>query len=165
VTLYEERLSVPWRWWVVPVFFLATLWLAYEAALGPVPATAVTAAGVALVAVTLVRYGAARIAVEDGVLAAGPARIPLAAVGEVHALDAEAARRLRGEQADARAFMLLRGYVTTAVYVQISDPADPTPYAYLSSRRPQELAAALRNRPSGGGRPGSGHPASGSPGS
>jgi hypothetical protein len=148
---YTERLRVPWWWWAVPVFFLWTLWLAYRAALGDLAAAAVTAAAAGLVAALLVGYGSARIAVADGVLVAGRARIPLAAIGEVRALDPEAARELRGPRADARAFMLLRGYLPHAVYVQITDPADPTPYAYLSTRHPTELAAALAElRPAGG---------------
>ena len=46
-------------------------------------------------------------------------------------------------EADARAFLLLRPYVKTAVRVDLEDPADPTPYWLLSSRRPEALAAAL----------------------
>jgi hypothetical protein len=42
-----------------------------------------------------------------------------------------------------RAFMLLRGYVPTAVRVEVSDPDDPTPYLYLSTRRPEQLARVL----------------------
>jgi hypothetical protein len=39
--------------------------------------------------------------------------------------------------------MLLRGYIRTAVRVEITDPEDPTPYAYLSTREPARLVAAL----------------------
>jgi hypothetical protein len=39
--------------------------------------------------------------------------------------------------------MLLRSYVPTAVRIEITDPEDPTPYVYLSTRDPQALAAAL----------------------
>lgn len=40
--------------------------------------------------------------------------------------------------------MLLRGYVPRAVRVEVTDPADPTPYVYLSTRDPEGLAAAIR---------------------
>lgn len=146
---YDERLSVPWRWWVIPAVFLGVLWLGYRSVLGEPAALLVTAAGAAVVAVTLARYGAARIRVADGLLTAGAARIPLSAIGEVQPLDAEQARQLRGPKADARAYLLLRGYLPRAVYVQIADPADPTPYAYLSTRHPERLAQALEAARSG----------------
>jgi hypothetical protein len=39
--------------------------------------------------------------------------------------------------------MLLRSYVRTAVRIEVVDPQDPHPYLYLSSRHPEQLAAAL----------------------
>ena len=39
--------------------------------------------------------------------------------------------------------MLLRSYIPTALRVEVTDPADPTPYLYLSTREPEGLAAAL----------------------
>lgn len=140
---YNERLWVPWHWWLVPAVFLWTVWLAVAAALGSRLAFAVTVPVAVAVAATLLRYGSARITVGNGELAAGPARIPLPALGAAHALDEAAARHLRGAGADARAFLLLRGYLRTAVRVEITEAADPTPYAYLSTRHPRRLVAAL----------------------
>jgi hypothetical protein len=96
-----------------------------------------------------VGYGAARISVADGVLRAGRARISLEHVGEVQALRAEDAHRLAGRDADARAYLLLRPYLRRAVRVAIDDPADPTPYWLLSTRRPDRLAAALTGTQAG----------------
>jgi hypothetical protein len=39
--------------------------------------------------------------------------------------------------------MLLRSYVPTALKVEVTDPDDPTPYIYVSTRSPERLAAAL----------------------
>ena len=58
-------------------------------------------------------------------------------------LDPAGTRRQAGVDADARAYLLLRPYVKTSVRVEVTDPADPTPYWLLSSRHPQALAAAL----------------------
>jgi hypothetical protein len=58
-------------------------------------------------------------------------------------LDADAARRVRGVDADPRAFLYLRGWVPTAVRLDLNDPSDPAPYWYVSTRRPEELAVAL----------------------
>ena len=58
-------------------------------------------------------------------------------------LDAEEARAWRTYKSDARAFMLMRGYVPRAVRIEVTDPQDPTPYVYLSSRDPEALASAV----------------------
>jgi hypothetical protein len=94
-------------------------------------------------AVAVSSYGSARIRVVAGSLVAGDARIPVSALGTPEALDAEEARAWRTFKADPRAFMLLRSYVPGAVRVEVTDPADPTPYVYLSSRDPRGLVAAL----------------------
>ena len=65
------------------------------------------------------------------------------ACGPVQALDEQGTRRLRGVDADARAYLALRPYVARAVRVQVEDPADSTPYWLVSSRRPERLVAAL----------------------
>lgn len=140
---YDERLGVPLRWWVQGFMFTACLWLAVLAALPEAAAWAVTG-GIALVVTALfLAYGAARITVTDGVLRAGRARIEAVHLGPAEALDADAARRVAGPEADVRAYLLLRPYLKRAVRVTITDPADPAPYWLLSTRRPEELAAAL----------------------
>jgi hypothetical protein len=45
--------------------------------------------------------------------------------------------------AGAHAFIVQRPWVPTAVLVRLADPADPTPYWVVGSRRPAELAAAV----------------------
>jgi len=142
-TEYRERLHVPLRWWAQATMFLATVWWAFIVALPEWIAWA--GAGTLLVAVygMLVAIGSARVEVRDGVLHAGPAHIALTHVGAVDALDKEDTRRVHGVDADARAFLLTRPYISRAVRVTIVDPADPTPYWLVSSRHPRTLAAAL----------------------
>lgn len=140
---YHERLKVPLRWWAQGTMLVASLWLAVVVAVpGPV-AWLVTGVAMGLLAVCLFWYGDARLVVADGWFRAGRARIETSHVGEVAALDAEEARRVAGPAADARAYLLLRPYLKRAVKVQITDPADPTPYWLVSSRHPEALAGAL----------------------
>jgi hypothetical protein len=146
--VYDERLGVPLRWWALATMFLASVLLAFLVATPAWVAVATTGALLAVVLVVFVGYGAARVTVRDGVLTAGRARIALRHVGEVSVLDAAAAHRLAGRDADARAYLLIRPYLRRAVRVEITDPADPTPYWLLASRRPERLAAALT--PAGG---------------
>lgn len=142
-THYRERLSVPIRWWAQGTMLVASLWLAVIVAVPGAVAWAVTGAAVALMATLFLTYGAALVSVEDGWFRAGRARVELRFVGEVVPLDAEATRLAAGRDADARAYLLLRPYRKKAVKVSLSDPADPTPYWLVSTRRPDALAAAL----------------------
>jgi hypothetical protein len=148
--VYDERLGVPLRWWALATMFLASMLLAFLVATPAWVAVAGTAVLVALVLTLFLGYGAARVSVRDGVLTAGRARISLAHVGEVEALDATTTRLLAGRDADARAYLLLRPYLHRAVRIGIDDPADPTPYWLVSTRRPDRLAAALRGTGTGG---------------
>ncbi|MBL1067086.1 DUF3093 domain-containing protein [Streptomyces sp. 7-21] len=146
---YDERLTVPRSWWAMALGGAALVAVAL-APLGTAGVLAGLAAGGALCGMALSAYGSARIRVAAGSLIAGQARIPLTALGEVHVLDADEARAWRTHRADARAHMLLRAYIPTAVRVEVTDPDDPTPYLYLSTRQPARLAAALRaSRPDG----------------
>lgn len=111
--------------------------------LGPMPMIGGLIGAAAVAAVVVSSYGSVRIRVVAGSLVAGDARIPLTALGEAEVLDAEEARAWRSYKADTRAFMLLRSYVPTALRIEVTDPADPTPYVYLSTRNPKALAAAL----------------------
>ncbi len=140
---YDERLSVPLRWWVQGTMLVATLWLAVVVALPVAAAWTVTAVAMALLAAVLLGYGAARVSIREGVFRAGRATIAATHLGADEALDPEAARRVSGIDADARAYLLLRPYLKRAVRVEITDPADPTPYWLVGTRRPDELAAAL----------------------
>ena len=76
-------------------------------------------------------------------LRAGRMRIPLSIIGKTEALNNAELKQLIGPAADARAQLFIRGYVKTALKIEINDPADPTPYLILSSRRPEQLAVAL----------------------
>ncbi|MFB8216064.1 MULTISPECIES: DUF3093 domain-containing protein [Streptomyces] len=139
---FDERLTAPRSWWFI-AFGVGVACALMLLPLGTLPLLAGLAGGTVAAAVLVSSYGSARIRVVAGALVAGDARIPLSALGEPEVLDAEEARAWRTHKADARAFMLLRGYVKTAVRVEVTDPDDPTPYVYLSTRNPQGLAAAL----------------------
>lgn len=140
---YAERLSVPLRWWVQSTMLVASLWLAVVVAVPGPAAWLVTACAMTLVTAGLLTYGSARISVADGVLRAGRANIALEHLASAVALDAGSMRRLAGVDADARAYLLLRPYLKRGVRVDVTDPADPAPYWLLSTRRPDELVAAL----------------------
>ncbi|MET8974839.1 DUF3093 domain-containing protein [Streptomyces sp. NPDC004539] len=140
---YEERLTAPRSWW-----FLSFL-VGVSAALimlpfGTLPLLGGLVGGTAVAAVVASAYGSPRIRVVGGFLIAGDAKIPVTALGEAEVLDQEEARAWRTYKADTRAYLLLRAYIPGALRVLVTDPEDPTPYLYLSTREPQRLAQALK---------------------
>lgn len=138
---YRERL------WPAP-------WIALVAALA-IPASLLTFAPVSVVAGAVVGVvlaggviaaavvSAPLIEVGDGMLRAGTARIPLAVIAGTSVARRDAARAARGPQLDARAHLVLRPDIDPVLRIDLADPDDPTPYWVVSTRRPEELAAAI----------------------
>jgi hypothetical protein len=120
-----------------------------------VPATMLVLAPVSLAAGivgAVVLYGgclalafgtAPRIQVSESSLSVGKASIPLGFIGEVVVYTGTDATAQLRTKLDARAWLMIRGWVHSLVKVEIVDPADPTPYWLLSCRRPQALADAI----------------------
>ncbi|MFJ9430356.1 DUF3093 domain-containing protein [Streptomyces sp. NPDC101490] len=142
VPRFDERLTAPRSWWVI-VGLLGLSGGLVMFPLGTVPMLGGLIVAAVLAGAAVSSYGSARVRVVAGSLVAGDARIPVTALGAAEVLDPEEARAWRTYKADPRAFLLMRSYVPRAVRVEITDPADPTPYAYLSSREPEALVAAL----------------------
>ncbi|MEV5004853.1 MULTISPECIES: DUF3093 domain-containing protein [unclassified Streptomyces] len=139
---YEERLTAPRSWWLISLLLgisCALILLPF----GTLPMLGGLVGGTAAAAVVASSYGSPRIRVVGGLLIAGEAKIPVTALGEAEVLDAEEARAWRTHKADTRAFLLLRAYIPGALRVIVTDPEDPTPYLYLSTREPERLAQAL----------------------
>ncbi|MBD7916714.1 DUF3093 domain-containing protein [Cellulomonas sp. Sa3CUA2] len=88
-----------------------------------------------------------RVEVARGTLRAGTAQIPVRLLAAPRVLDRAALRTELGPALDARAFACLRSWIGTAVRVEVRDPQDPTPYWIVSTRRPDELVAALGGTP------------------
>jgi hypothetical protein len=148
-TLYDERLTVPW--WAWPAAFATAGMLAAELAMGAFYlrnwATFVVAAAIAgagLLALGRVRV---RVQVEESgpVLRVDDTCLPISAIAAVTALDPEGRRDLLGPAGEPLAFVIQRPWVSGGVRIDLDDPADPTPYWYVSTRRPEALAAALRS--------------------
>lgn len=83
------------------------------------------------------------ISVADGVFTAGRASIGTDLVGEAVPFEAAEATLERGRRLDARAWLLIRGWIAPVVRVPITDPSDPAPYWLVSTRQPTKLAAAI----------------------
>ncbi|UOE45267.1 DUF3093 domain-containing protein [Agromyces larvae] len=146
---YRERL------WPTPWIYLVSLLLvpAGILVLAPVsmPAGIVTGIVMYLATVGTLTLTAPLIEVSGGRLRAGRAEIDLELTGDAVGYGPERARVERGTGLDARAFLVIRGWVQPVVRIPIVDPADPTPYWLVSTRHPNEAAAAINGsrRPGG----------------
>lgn len=143
---HGEHLYAPWWLWLAGLAVAALV--AAEVGLGaPGLRTWVPYAVLLPLAVLgLWWMGRIRVAVEGGQLKVDDARLPLEFVADAIPLDAAGKRELLGVHADPLAFVVQRPWVRGTVQVVLKDPADPTPYWVVSSRKPEKLAAALLNR-------------------
>ncbi|MDY7544108.1 MULTISPECIES: DUF3093 domain-containing protein [unclassified Cryobacterium] len=138
---YREKL------WASPAPFLASALL--------MPASILVFAPISMlwgIIIAVVLYGAAVltllltapvVSVKDGVFTAGRARIGTELIGEAVPFEAAEATLERGRRLDARAWLLIRGWIRPVVRVPIEDPQDPAPYWLVSTRHPTTLAAAI----------------------
>ncbi len=144
--VYHERLRAPATWWLSGLVAAGILGTGLIAGFSWQLAVVVYGLLGAGWAAAMLVWGWISIDISDGELRAGAATLPLAAAGQVAALDAAQARAMRGPQADPAAFLLIRPYLPRAVYVEVTDPARSTPYWLVGTRRPAELAAAIESR-------------------
>ena len=82
--------------------------------------------------------------IEAGSLHAGKARIELHHISTITVFRADQARHERGPGLDARAWLVIVPWIDPVVKIELSDPEDPTPYWLVSTRHPEQLAAAWR---------------------
>ena len=138
---YRERL------WPAPWLFISTALVIPASLLVFLPINTTVGIVVAIVlylgCVGLLLLGSPVVEVTDTEFAAGKARLPLALLGEVGEFSGDEARMERGQRLDARAYLLIRGWVDPVVKVGVDDVADPTPYWLVSTRKPSSLAAVL----------------------
>lgn len=85
-----------------------------------------------------------KIEVTQETLQVGRAVIEHQFIGEVEVYTGEAATEQRGIKLNGLAYLCIRGWIKDVVKIEVTDPADRTPYWLASSRYPERLAAALR---------------------
>ncbi|MFG1604197.1 DUF3093 domain-containing protein [Actinoplanes sp. NPDC049265] len=141
---YTERLRVPWWSWPLGLagggLIAVEIWMGA----GGVRAWVPFAVALPLTVALMLWVGRIRVAVTAGEFRVDDARLPLAVISEVVALDAAGKREALGVGSHPLAFVVQRPWIGGAVQVVLNDPADPTPFWVISTRHPVRLAAALR---------------------
>jgi len=148
VNTYRERLWVPWWWWPIGFGVAALLaaeiqmamggeygWLPYVLLL-PVAVWVLSWMSRHKVEVTSDASGTPELHV-------GRAHLPVNFVSRAVAVAPTAKSAALGRQLDPAAYVQHRPWVGPMVLLVLDDPDDPTPYWLVSTRRPEQILAAL----------------------
>ncbi|MEP6478296.1 MAG: DUF3093 domain-containing protein [Rhodoglobus sp.] len=141
MTNYRERL------WPAPWLFIGTALVIPAALLVFLPINQTVGIVVAIVlyagCVGGLLLGSPVVEVTDTEFRAGRARLPLDVIGATESFRGAEASAERGTRLDARAWLMIRGWVDPVLKLEIVDERDPVPYWIVSSRRPEKVAAAI----------------------
>jgi hypothetical protein len=140
---YAERLTVPWWSWPAALVGGAVVALELSLDLPDLPVWVPYVVVLALTVATLLWLSRLRVVVTGSEFRVDDARLPVAVIADVVALDAAGKREVLGVGAHPLAFVVQRPWIAGAVQVLLDDPADPTPFWVVSTRRPVQLATAL----------------------
>ena len=140
---YRERVYAPWWIWPLAIGMCGSLGIAFGAALGVTIGIVTFFAAAIPVSFGLIS-SAYLILIDEEDLRVGKAHLPLEFCGPALALDPAATKERRGPTADPACYLVLRGWISTAATIEVSDTADPTPYWFISSRKPTQLITALK---------------------
>ncbi|HEX9089235.1 MAG TPA: DUF3093 domain-containing protein [Arthrobacter sp.] len=139
--LYHEKLWPNFWIWLVAAGLSGAGILVFA----PISMTAGLTAAVVLFAIiaVLLVVSTPAITVTGSTLRVGRASIERRFVGTAAAFRDKEATAERGTRLNGLAFMCIRGWIDPVVRIEITDPSDRTPYWLTSTRRPDELLAAL----------------------
>ncbi len=146
--VHRERLWVPLWWW--PVGFALAALLAAEVHMGA-PGLRAWLPYVLLLPIPVwVLLWFSRHRVEVAADSSGTpelrvdrAHLPVSFVSRATVVPRSAKTAALGRQLDPAAYVQHRPWIGTMVLLVLDDPDDPTPYWLVSTRRPEEVLAAL----------------------
>jgi hypothetical protein len=140
---HDERLRVPWSWWPVMALIVGFGALEVGSGFSYVVLIPVLIFLIGFFIVPLALSGRERVRLRDGVLTAGKADLPVMQVTTVSPLDRAETRLQLGPRADPAAHLVVRGWIGPSVMLKLANP-HPVPYWLVSTRRPEELASAIK---------------------
>lgn len=137
-----------WPWWAIltSVGLVALIGASFDRALGFMwPWVGWFAFAVGLIGVAWALWASRfQVRADRAGISVGRAFLPGEFIGRVYSASGIEARQLRTTKADARAFTAARSWLKGCVIVEVTDEADPHPYWYVSTKRPDSLANALK---------------------
>jgi hypothetical protein len=140
---FDERLSVPWWWYLLAVGIGALLGAEVHMGYPGLRAWVGYAVVIPLLVGAVLWLGRTRIRVAGGELRAGDAAVPLRFVGRTEIVRRADKQVAMGPELDPLAHVVHRPWIGPIVRIEITDPADEVPYWIVSVRDPEALVAAL----------------------
>ncbi|WP_203566564.1 DUF3093 domain-containing protein [Aestuariimicrobium ganziense] len=141
--MYAERLHVPAWWWAVALPLAGSFVVAVWAILGDRWGLASLVVALGLTSLVLWQWSRATVEVDERSLQAGGARVEGEWIASAEALDPAQTRDAMARAARTGDHLVLRPWLGHSVRIVLDDPSDPHPSWLVSSRRPDELAAAV----------------------
>lgn len=141
-TLFREHVLPGPTAWIVSVAIGAALGLVLVP-LSTVAAIAISAVSI-IAAIVVVIVWSPVLVVADGQFRMGRARIEVELLGEPEVLEGEDWQHTIGQGFEPLAYHCVRGWTRTGLRAEVLDEEDPTTAWIASTRRPQDLALALR---------------------
>jgi hypothetical protein len=148
---YAEQRRVPWWWWPVAlavavpsIEVVAVFAPGGTADRGWLSAGVAFAATVAAVSAVLLALSRSRLRVDDQRLWVNGESLSASAMGRIRTLNAAQARLVLGRDAHVGARLSIKPWLHRAVQIEVVDPEDPVPYWVVATRKPEALAAVLR---------------------
>ena len=139
---FKERVAWPIWLWLFLLFLSASLALAFWAALGNT--WGVLTMLIQFLGLLFLSQSTPLTLEYDGsTLRVGEASIERRFISGLTPLNSDEMRKIRGPRANPRAYLAIRFWIPTGVKIEISDPADPTPYWLVSSKKAHQLIDAL----------------------
>jgi len=143
--MYSEKVYPPPISWFLGALFGLAIGLVFGAPFGFVAGIISGALAAGLVTIGLWR-SIYEIRIDQQVLTAEGNRVSREHITSCTPLDRPAARRTLGPEADPASLVIMRGWVHTAVKVEISDPENRTPYLFISTRKANEIVDLLNKK-------------------
>ena len=143
--MYSEKVYPPPISWLLGALFGLAIGLVFGAPFGAIAGIISGALAAGLVTIGLWR-SIYEITIDQHTLTVEGHRVERAHITNCKPLDRIAARRTLGPEADPASLVIMRGWVHTAVKVDISDPENRTPYLFISTRKANEIAELLNKK-------------------
>lgn len=138
---HREKLWPAWWLWLAAALIGGSISTAFFP-VGAVYGVLALVIGMALCLFALIAT-TPTVEITDELVRVGRARISHQDLGRAVGHRGPAAREQLGPGFDARSYQCIRGWIDPVITVEVSDPADPTPYWLFSTRHPEAVLAAL----------------------
>lgn len=141
--LFKEVIRPPFWLIAFMYFMLFSLVLAVWAALGNNAAFNAFAISI-VIGIVAIYLGTSTITVDGGELRIKRAHIPIEYLGKSEIIGKKEFGFARTRGADPAAYFATTFWISQGITVEVIDKRDPTPYWLISTRKAEELAAALK---------------------